>query len=420
MSRIAIIGTGIAGMGAAHLLHKKHEITIFEQNDYIGGHTNTVYVEEDGKKIPIDTGFIVFNYFTYPRLCQVFEEIQVEVKKTDMSFSVQFMPTHLEYSGSNLNTLFAQRKNIFSIKHIRFLLQINRFNKECIEVMDNPKYFDYSVNQYLEEKKYSEEFTFQYLMPMTSALWSTPTDITLTFPIVSLVRFFKNHGFLGLDTQFQWYTVHNGSWEYRNKLIQPFKDRILVGNKVVEVTRNEIQNKVEIKTAKGEIFYFDKVIIAAHADQALAMLTNPSTLESQLLAEFKYQKNIATLHTDENLMPKNKLTWAAWNYRIDKMDGKLVPHCVYNMNILQNVSKKKQYMLSINDPGLIDKAKILKTIQYEHPVFTVGAMKAQSELPKLNENGLIYFCGSYFKYGFHEDALASSFVMVEKINVEVS
>lgn len=413
---IAIIGTGIAGMGCAHFLHKDHSLTIFEQNNYVGGHTNTVYVDEGNTKVPVDTGFIVFNDITYPNLCRLFKELEVEVKSTDMSFSVQHLPSGLEYAGSSLSHLFAQKKNYFSIRHIRFILEINRFNKECIEILDNPIYNAYSILDFCREKKYSEDFMYKYLAPMSSALWSTPTDTTLRFPAVALVRFFKNHGFLGLNTQFQWKTVHNGSWQYRDKLIAPFKDKIITGRKVIKVVR-EAQG-VKVTDIHGYDQYFDQVILACHADQALQMLGNATHVETNLLSQFSYQKNIATLHTDSSVMPKIEKVWSAWNYRIEHKDGELQAHTTYYMNKLQGISDKVDYFLSINQPDIVDKTKIIKTIHYEHPIFTPDAYKAQKHLRSLNDSGPVYFCGSYFKYGFHEDAFTSAVDLCTKLKKE--
>jgi uncharacterized protein len=415
MASIAIIGTGIAGMGAANALNDQFDITLFEQNKYVGGHTNTVLIEENGVNIPIDTGFIVFNYNTYPNLCSLFAELKVEVKKTDMSFGVQYKPTGLEYSGSSLKHLFAQKRNIFNPNYIHYLLEINRFNETSIEVLDNTEFESCSISDYVKIKGYSSDFTKKYLLPMTGALWSTPTETTLLFPIVSLVRFFKNHGFMGLNTQFQWYTVHNGSHQYRDKLIKPYKDKIQVNNKVIAVKR--IENRIELTTKEGIIHTFDKVLFACHADQALAILQDQTANERRLLSPFKYQKNIATLHKDASVMPLKKLTWSAWNYRIDNINGIDVPHCIYHMNRLQNMTCKEDYFLSINDPNLVDKSLILKQIEYEHPIFTVEALKAQKELHLLNEEqNNTFFCGSYFKYGFHEDALASALTASNKIS----
>lgn len=407
MEKLAIIGTGIAGMGCGYFLHRKYDITYFEQLNYIGGHTNTVYVDEDGKQLPIDTGFIVFNHVTYPNLIRLFDEIKAPTKKSDMSFSVQHVPTGLEFSGTGLNGLFAQRSNILKPSYYRFLLEINRFNKEAPTILDNPHYQNYTLKQYIAELELSQDFWDKFLVPMSSAVWSTPPDLMLEFPAVSLVRFFKNHGFLGLDTQHQWYTVDGGSESYKKLLIAPFKNKIQINKGVKKVFREN--GKVRIQTWDGTESYFDKVVFAAHADQTLKMLGDPTTEEIRLLSPFKYQPNTAVLHTDDYAMPKTKLSWSAWNYRVDANEnGNVKASTIYWMNKLQGVSKKKNYFVSINDSGNLDPKKILKTIDYDHPLFTVETAKAQRELYKLNENGTSFFAGSYFRYGFHEDAFMSA------------
>ncbi len=406
MQSIAIIGTGIAGMGAAHFLKDKYDLTIYEKNNYVGGHTNTVTVDENGSPAYIDTGFMVFNHVTYPHLTKLFNDLAVPTKKTSMSFSVQHIPSSLEYCGSGINGLFAQRKNIFSITHIKMLMQITRFNKESIKILDNPKYDSYSLDDYMKEQGFGEDMLWKYLIPMSSAVWSTPMDLMLKFPAKTLIRFFYNHGFLGLNTQHQWYTVVNGSKTYRDILIAPFKNKIETNNAVISVTREN--GKAIVKAKNGTQRIFDRVVIAAHADEALALLANPTREEVRLLSCFKYQENIATLHTDESIMPKTKLTWSSWNYRIDKKDNALEPSTIYWMNSLQQVSKNKNYFVSINNPDIIDKNKALKTIKYTHPLFDIDAQTAQKELTQLNKTGPIYFIGSYFRYGFHEDALLSS------------
>jgi len=404
--KTAIIGTGIAGMGCAHFLHKHTDLTIYEQNDYVGGHTNTVTVEEDGQPVYIDTGFMVFNYKTYPNLCRLFEEIKAPVKKTDMSFSVQHLPSGLEYSGSSINHLFAQRKNIFNLRYIKMLNQIGRFNKESVKILDDPKYANYSIGQYVKEFGFGDDMLWKYLVPMSSAVWSTPMEQMLDFPAVTLIRFFLNHGFLGLDTQHQWYTLVNGSQSYREILIKPFKQCISTNRKAIKVLREN--GKVIVHAADGSQETFDRVIIAAHGDQALAMLASPSADEQRLLSKFKYQYNRTVLHTDESIMPKARLAWSSWNYSIKMQEGKLTPTTIYWMNSLQQVSDKKNYFVSINPHDGLDRGKIIKELDYEHPLFDVPAINAQAELHKLNGAGPIYFCGSYFKYGFHEDAFASA------------
>lgn len=414
MEKLAIIGTGIAGMGCAHLLQKKYDITLFEQNDYIGGHTNTVGVDEGNKQVFMDTGFMVFNYETYPHLCALFKEINAPVKKTNMSFSVQHLASGLEYCGSGLSGLFAQRKNIFNWRYIKMLRQISRFNSESIKILDQPKYQNYSVKQFVDEFGYGDDMLQKYLIPMSSAVWSTPMELILDFPIVTLVRFFQNHGFLGLNTQHQWYTLVNGSESYKKILIAPFKDRIRVNSAISSVKRTA--QGVELRTVNGEQMYFDKVIIAAHGDQALQMLEQPTEVEQRLLSKFRYQENIAMVHCDESIMPRTRSTWSSWNYRIEEKNGKSLPSTIYWMNSLQGVSDKKNYFVSINPvQGSVAADKIFKTISYEHPLFDVAAMQAQAELPKLNESGPVYFCGSYFRYGFHEDAYMSAVQLCENL-----
>jgi uncharacterized protein len=407
MEKVAIIGTGIAGMGCAHLLQHRYDLTIFEQNSYIGGHTNTITVDEDGSPVYMDTGFMVFNFETYPNLCKLFEEIKAPIKKTDMSFSVQYVPTKLEYCGSGINGLFAQRKNIFNISYIKMLMQIARFNKVAVKIMDNPAYEKYSLKEFIDEFGFSEDMLWKYLVPMSSAVWSTPMELMLDFPAITLIRFFNNHGFLGLDIQHQWYTLQNGSQSYRKLLIEPFKDRIHINQPVAKVRREN--DKAIVQTTDGSIGSFDKVIFACHADQALKTLEQPTNEEQRLLSPFKYQQNIATVHTDESVMPRNRKTWSSWNYRVEEINGKLVPTTIYWMNCLQEVSEKKNYFVSINAiPGSIDKSKLISVIDYEHPLFDVPAVMAQKELQQLNKQGILYYCGSYFKYGFHEDAYASA------------
>jgi predicted NAD/FAD-binding protein len=413
MQKTAIIGTGIAGLGCAHFLHRDADLTIYEQNDYVGGHTNTVTVDEDGKPIYIDTGFMVFNYKTYPNLCRLFDEIKAPVKKTDMSFSVQHKPSGLEYSGSSINHLFAQRRNIFSRSFIGMLNQIGRFNKESVKILDDPRYANYSIGEYVKEFGFGEDMLWKYLVPMSSAVWSAPMEQMLDFPAVTLIRFFLNHGFLGLDTQHQWYTLEKGSQAYREILTRPFKDRIHINRKAVKVSREN--GKVIVYASDGSQETFDRAIIASHGDQALAILDDPTPEEQRLLSKFKYQFNKAVLHTDKSIMPKTKLAWSSWNYRIQMQESKLTPSTIYWMNRLQQVSDKKDYFVSINPHNGLDEKQIIKEIEYEHPLFDVPAMNAQAELHLLNETGPIYFCGSYFKYGFHEDAFASAVKLCAKL-----
>lgn len=411
--KTAIIGTGIAGMGCGHFLHPHDELTIYEQNNYAGGHTNTVTVDEETNPVYVDTGFMVFNYKTYPNLCRLFDQLKAPIKKTDMSFSVQHLPTGLEYSGSSINHLFAQRKNIFNIRFIKMLRQIGRFNKESTKILDNPQFASYSIGEYIEEFGYSQDMLWKYLVPMSSAVWSAPMEQILDFPAVTLIRFFQNHGFLGLDTQHQWYTLENGSQSYRDLLIKPFKDKIYMNCKAINISHKD--GKVMIKASDGTQDVFDRVIIATHGDQALSLLDSPTADQQRLLSAFKYQNNKAVLHTDENTMPKTKLAWSSWNYRIIKYKNQLQPSTIYWMNKLQGVSGKKNYFVSINPHDDLDERKVLTEIDYEHPLFDIPAINAQAQLQVLNQAGPVYFCGSYFKYGFHEDAFASAVTLCSQL-----
>ncbi len=407
MEKVAIIGTGIAGMGCAHFLQKEYTLTLYEQNDYVGGHTNTLAHNEDGTDVYMDTGFMVFNFETYPNLVKLFNEIKAPIKKTDMSFSVQHIPTKLEYCGSGLSGLFAQRKNIFNVRYIKMLMQISRFNTESLRIVDDPAYANYSLGQYIKEFGFGDDMLWKYLIPMSSAVWSTPMDKMLDFPVITLIRFFKNHGFLGLNSQHQWYTLEKGSQSYREILIAPFRNNIRTNCAALKVQREN--GKAIITASDGTIESYDKVIFACHADQTLKIIDSPTSDEKRLLSPFVYQKNVATVHTDESIMPKTKSVWSSWNYRIEEQNKKLLPSTIYWMNSLQGVSNRKNYFVSIAAPeGSIDEKKIIKKIEYEHPLFDVAAINAQRELSLLNSSGPLYYCGSYFKYGFHEDAFASA------------
>lgn len=410
LKKLAIIGTGIAGLGLGHFIHKEFDIVYYDNGDYIGGHTNTVDVAEANKLFPIDTGFIVFNEVTYPNLTRLFKELSVEIKNSSMSFSVQHLPTRLEFCGSGVNGLFAQRSNFFNIPYLKLLYQINRFNTESPAILDNPKYKNYTLRQYILEKKMGTDILYRYIIPMSSAVWSTEERDMLEFPAVTLVRFFHNHGFLGLNTQHQWKTVVNGSRSYVKKIIEPFKDKFHLKNGAKKVVRES--NRIKLILQDGSFEYYDRLVFACHADTALSLLENPTSEEKNLLQHFRYQKNIATLHTDDSIMPQKKLAWSSWNYRVEDNKESSV---VYWMNSLQGISDKRNYFLSINDPGKINPQKIIRKINYEHPVFSVNTTDAQEKLPVLNEDPLINYCGSYFRFGFHEDAFTSGLNLARRL-----
>ncbi|MDI1319994.1 MAG: FAD-dependent oxidoreductase, partial [bacterium] len=392
---------------------------LFEQHAYTGGHTNTVTVEEPAgppspeprRRVPIDTGFMVFNYETYPRLTRLFGQLNVPVKKTAMSFSVRHEDSGLEFAGSSLNHLFAQRRNLLRPRFYRMLFAVDRFNREALSALNDPLWQNVTLGDYVKARRYGDDFFNLYLVPMSSAVWSTPPEQMLAFPATTLLRFFHNHGFLGLHTQHQWWTVDGGAQEYVKRLTQPWRDCIRHNAQVVRVRREP--GGVTVTTAAGESARFDRVILACHGDQALQLLADPTADETRLLREFHFQPNVATLHTDAAVMPRTRLAWSAWNYSIARDPaGRLSPATHYWMNCLQGVSDRQDYFVSINGAERIAPAKILKTIRYEHPLFSLGAVQAQAAIPALNAAARgateTYFAGAWQRYGFHEDGLFSA------------
>jgi predicted NAD/FAD-binding protein len=420
--RLAIIGTGIAGLGCAHFLQRDFDLTLFEAADYIGGHTNTVTAREPGtgRTVPIDTGFMVFNHATYPLLTRLFRELGVATKKTDMSFSVRHGDSGLEFCGSSLNHLFAQRKNLFRPRFYRMLFAINRFNQEALAALADPTspVFTETLGDYVKRRGYGTDFFDLYLVPMSSAVWSTPPEKMLAFPAAALLRFFHNHGFLGLNTQHQWWTVEGGAKSYVAPLTAPFAEKIRLNSAASGVIRTP--RGVTVTTATGTAHTFEKVVLACHGDQALRLLQNPTDAEHRLLSAFHYQPNTATLHTDASVMPRTRLAWSAWNYEIARDSAGAVSTAThYWMNKLQGVSDRENYFVTINRPESINPAKVLKRIAYDHPLFSLAATAAQAELPALNQAALgtteTFYAGAWQRHGFHEDGLHSAHRLAAQI-----
>lgn len=402
--KVAIIGTGVAGLGCAWHLKDSAQLTLIEQNAKPGGHTNTVDVQENSRTVPIDTGFIVFNKVTYPNLCQLFEELKVPIKPSEMSFSVQHLPTGLEYNGMGVNKVFAQRRNLFSLRFHVFLQKITKFFRVANELLESPEVSSLTMREFALKHGLGQDFLDLYLVPMSSAVWSTEAADVLDFPAATLIRFFHNHGFLGVDTHHPWFTVDGGARTYVERIISavgaPRLNARVLGVK-------ETSHSAVVTTHTGEEWHFDRVILASHADQSLRMLEEPDANQQRILEPFRYQKNHATLHTDDSVMPRRRRAWASWNYQV-RTKGEATTH--YWMNALQGVSDKQNYFLSLNSQGRIPRDKVLYETEYEHPVYTLDAIRAQNELHSLNtrdRNQRIFFCGSYFKYGFHEDAYSS-------------
>jgi predicted NAD/FAD-binding protein len=406
MERIAIIGSGIAGLGAARALHGHAEILLFDRNRHAGGHTNTRAV--DGR--PVDTGFMVYNEVTYPNLTRLFEDLAVETVETSMSFGVQFVPAGLEYCGTNIDGLFAQRRNLLRPSFLRALAGIARFNREARAALEVTAFRNLTIQQYCELRGYGEEFLRFYLLPMGSAVWSTPFDEFRSFPAMTLLRFFDNHGLLGgLSGHHQWRTVAGGARTYVERMTRPFRDRIVLGNGVTRIRRTSAG--VTMHLEDGSTAAFDRVVLACHADEALRLLEQPTPAEQRMLGAFRYQENVALLHTDPAPMPRNRRAWASWNYRYDDRGASTV----YWMNRLQPwLAGRRDCFVSIDDPGLVDPSRVVERIVYHHPLFDRSSVDAQAELPRLN-GGRTFYCGSYFRYGFHEDALASGLAAADAL-----
>lgn len=406
---IAIVGTGVAGLGCAWNLRHHARLTLLEKDARPGGHTNTVTVEESGRRLPIDTGFIVFNKVTYPNLCRLFAELEVPIKPSEMSFSVQHLPTGLEYNGMGVNKIFAQRRNFFRPRFHRLLSQIQRFFRVANSLLEGGEAENLTLREFAARHGLGRDFLDLYLVPMSSAVWSTEPSAVLDFPARTLIRFFHNHGFLGVDTHHPWFTVEGGARTYLEKILATVgAPRLNAG--VVRV--EEQAGRADVTLASGETLSFDRVVLAGHADHSLAVLAAPDATQRRLLAPFRYQKNHAILHSDARVMPKRRLAWASWNYRVTAAAA--TTH--YWMNALQGVSQTVNYFVSLNSETEIPRDKVLYETTYEHPVFTLDAIRAQDELPSLNTRSpdqRVFFCGSYFKYGFHEDAYTAGLQAAE-------
>jgi predicted NAD/FAD-binding protein len=436
--KIAVVGAGISGLTAAYVLSQKHDVKVFEANDRLGGHTATKDIHYQGRDYAIDTGFIVFNDWTYPNFQKLLAQLNVGSKPTDMGFSVCCEQTGLEYSGTNLNTMFAQRKNIFSPKHWSMIRDILRFNKEALaDVNSGGRYLEITLGEYLQQKKYSETFTNKYLIPMGAAIWSASKLVMKNFSLQFFVHFFRNHGLLSVSDRPQWRVIEGGSRAYIEPLIQRFKNNIYLDSAIKSINRTA--DGVAIKTIHGHSEHFDQVVIAAHSDQALAMLEDASTQETQLLSAIPYQKNEVVLHTDISLLPKKRSTWSSWNYRIINEDmhsrsnvsdaalsisGNDVakiseddkpPVLTYDMNILQSIKSETTFCVTLNKTDAIDPDKILGVYSYDHPVFSRASLAAQEKWETINGVNKTWFCGAYWANGFHEDGVLSALRVAEKL-----
>ncbi len=413
MSRIAIIGTGIAGLGAAHFLHRHHALILFEANNHVGGHLHLADAVKTDSLPSIDTGFTVYNEDNSPLLTRLFADLKVPIKKAVMSLSVRDDLTGIEWCGASLNRLFAQRKNLLSFRFLKLLSAINRFNKEAAVAFDDPAVSGMTLADYVRQRGYGEDFFNLHLVPMSTTVWNASPESMLSFPAATLLRFFHSHGLLGIRPRQHWLTVDGGSLEYRDRLIAPFRGSIQLERPVVRVIRNGPSRGVTVMTTDGATHVFDKVIIATHADQALRLLVNPTPDEARLLRAFKYETAVATLHTDASVLPRTPAARASRNYRFTRApDGRIRSSMHYWLNELHGAPDGENHFVSINRPDAIDPAKVVRQIDTTHPVFSLDSIRAQTELPHLNEQAggrtETYFAGGYFRHGLHEDAFMSA------------
>jgi len=414
MKRIAIIGSGISGLTSAYLLSQKHNVTVFEKNDRIGGHTATVDIEKAGQKYAIDTGFIVFNDKTYPNFLALMADIGIGKQATEMSFSVHNCQTGLEYNGHNLNTLFAQRRNLLRPQFWGLVKDILRFNKQCKSIFERQQYQSgYTLGAFLTENNFSDFFAEHYILPMGAAIWSSSLAQMETFEFRFFVQFFHHHGLLNIADRPQWYVIPKGSRSYLTPLCQPFKNNIILNADISGIKR--LDNKVQIHFNNGDSEVFDEVVIACHSDEALALLNDASEDEKTILSAMPYSENSVILHTDKKLLPRRKAAWASWNYQLSQ-DRDKAASVTYNMNILQGINSPHSFCVTLNQKEAIDPSKILREFIYHHPIFSAESVKAQQQRQLICGVNHTHFAGAYWHNGFHEDGVQSGVEVAARFN----
>lgn len=414
--KIAVIGSGVAGLSAAWLLSREHAVTLHEKNARIGGHSNT-YLAPQGPgggtspEVPVDTGFIVYNTACYPNLIALFEHLRVDTAPTEMSFSVSLDDGRFEYSGNGLTGIFGQKRNLLSPRHWLMTRDILRFFREASAIDPATHDPEQSLGDWLRQRRYSQTFIDRHILPMAAAIWSAPAGEMLRFPAAAFARFFANHGLLQIDNRPQWRTVRGGSRQYVKRILADSSATVVSGDSVVSVARSA--DAVAVTLQSGAVQTYDQCVLACHADEALAMLANPTQQEHDLLSKFTYSSNEAWLHTDETLMPRRRNLWTSWNYLGDGRQDELA--VTYWMNLLQPLNSSTNYFVTLNPHKPIAESKVITRITYEHPLFNTAAMRAQTDLWSLQGRDRLWFAGSYFGYGFHEDALQSGLAVAEDL-----
>ena len=413
--KIAVIGSGISGLSAAYYLSKKHKVDLFEKEDHFGGHSYTIDIEHDKenkKNISVDIGFIVFNHLTYPNLINFFNENKIDIEESNMSFSVTVKGTSIEYSGKGFNGIFANKINFFNFKFVKMFFEIINFYKKCskLEKIEDQE----TLGSYLKKNNLSKFFIDYHIIPMVSAIWSMPPYEANQMPLKFFIKFFQNHGLFKLKDRPQWYTVTNRSRTYVNKILKKISGEYFKNYNINKVKSNDKGVKI-FYGDESEYFDYDKVIIAAHADEALKIIESPSEDEKKILKNFSYKKNLAIIHTDETIMPKNRKSWCSWNSAINQ--NNLNQNSVtYWLNLLQNLNINKDIFLTLNPFFKIDEKKIIKKVSFTHPYYNQEALDSQKHLKSIQNKKNILFCGSYFGYGFHEDGIKSSLDMLKYLN----
>lgn len=402
--KIAIIGSGIAGNVVAQRLHRAHDITVYEAASRIGGHTHTHSVEQAGRRFEVDTGFIVYNDRTYPHFIALLEGLGVASQESRMSFSVRNEASGLEYNGTTLNTLFAQRRNLLRPSFLGMIRDILRFNREAPALLAEPG-AELPLGELLARGRYGQAFIEHYIVPMGAAIWSTDPASMLAFPARFFVRFLHNHGMLTVNDRPVWRTIRGGCARYVEKLTAPFRERIRLDTPVEWIRRQP--GSVIVKARGSEALRFDAAFLACHSDQALRLLADPGRIERDVLGAIPYQANEAVLHTDTRLLPKRRLAWAAWNYHV-LPEGRGPIALTYNMNILQRLDAPTPFLVTLNRSEAIDPARVIKRITYHHPLFTPSSVAAQARQRELNGAHRTYYCGAWWRNGFHEDGVVSA------------
>lgn len=413
MKRIAVIGSGISGLCAAYYLSQRHEVHVFERDDRLGGHTHTVTVKSDGGTIPVDTGFIVHNDRTYPSFCRLMRELGVETQPSDMSFAVTEQDGAFEYSSRGLGGFFARKRNYFARDHYTLLREILRFNREAPKVLNDPAAAGMTLGEFLNADGYSSVFVDRYLIPMAGAVWSMAPEVMPAFPVVTLVRFMRNHGMLGINTHPRWKVIRGGSHSYIPPLVARFRDRIAKGTAIKSVVRSS--GGVTLHFQDRPARSFDEVVFACHGDQILPMLEEPTEAERKILGCFTTTRNETCLHTDAALLPKRPAARASWNYLLGD-SGKVT--VTYHMNRLQSLQTTEDYCVTLNANGAVDPARTVRRMVYEHPLYTRAAIRAQERWGEISGRNHTHFCGAYWFYGFHEDGVRSSLRVAEALGVQ--